>query len=222
MNEQNLPATLEEVLAQVPATYDAESFAAVSKSSDFLPRVQLFGGNSDACKKGLIPIAHYGLVRGKEQIEDLGKDVDVLSVAWRPKAMSISDDGNVLTVFKPDNPEFKKIMARSELPNSGCMYGPEYLIWVPSRRVFGTFFMSSKTARREAPNMQALLKRPATLKAKYIETKSFSWHGPVVSICSTPFDLPDPGEMLEVVQKFVSPPETDVETVDKSATSRDR
>ena len=224
MNEQNLPATIQDVLAGLPAVAnDAESFALVSKSSAFLPRIQLFGGNSGACKEGKIGIGRYGLVKSKEQIIDLGAEVDVLPIAWRPKAMRIAGD-NILTVFKPGNPEFGKIMAGSEVQNSGCMFGPEYMLWIPSVHELATFFMSSKTARREAPNLQALLakKSPATLKAKLIKTEKFIWHGPVVTICSTPFDLPDPAELMEEVQKFTTVPETDVETVEPGTATRDR
>ena len=70
-----------------------EDFKAVaSGSAGFLPRLQLFSGNSDMTKRGKIPIAHYGLVTGRDSVDDLGPEVEILPVSWRPKAMRLTDD----------------------------------------------------------------------------------------------------------------------------------
>src|SRR4051794_32082637 len=82
--------------------FSAEDFNAVAKSSDFLRRLQLFGGNSDAVKTEKIAIGTWGLVTDSETIEPLGKQVDVLVCAWRPKAMVIDKaEGAVLSYFDP-------------------------------------------------------------------------------------------------------------------------
>jgi hypothetical protein len=218
--ETQVPTVID-VLSNLPVQANPEDFAAVSKGSAFLPRLQLFGGNSCACKEGKIPIGRYGIVRSKDQVDDVGSEVDILPVAFRPKAMRITEDG-ILVVYKLANPEFAKIQALSDTKDSGCMAGPEYLIWVPSRLSFVTFFMASKTARREAPNMQALLKKPTTLKAQLIKTAKYMWHGPVITMCSTPFEMPNIISLQEEVTKFISPPETEVETVEEGADARDR
>lgn len=192
---------------------DDKQLAAVSSSGDFLPRLQLFGGNSDACKKGQIQIAHYGLVTGKDTIEDMGKEVDIIVICGRPKALRICDDGTIITKFDPNDDEFKKIMEDSNVADSGCMYGPEFMVFVPDVQRFATFFMSSKTARRSAASVHARLRKAATLKAEFIETKKYSWHGPVCVPCSSPMSAPSNEDIAAAVKKFTSAKESSVETV---------
>lgn len=196
---------------------DDKTLAAVSSSGDYLPRLQLFGGNSDACKKGQIPIANYGLVSGKDTILDLGKEVDVLVICGRPKALRIGDDGQIITKFDPNDDEFKKIADDSLVQDSGCMFGPEFLLYVPDMQKFATFFMSSKTARRSAGSVHARLRKAATLKAEFIQTKKYSWHGPVCTPCSTPMTPPSNDDIKMAVTKFMAAKASSVETAPEAA-----
>lgn len=192
---------------------DDKQLAAISSSGDFLPRLQLFGGNSDAVKKLQIDIAHYGLVTGKDTIEDMGREVDVLVICARAKALRIGADGTIITKFHPNDDEFKKIMEDSNVQDSGCMYGPEFVLYVPSVSKFATFFMSSKTARRVAGAVNARVCKAATLKSELIETKKYKWHGPVCVPCSTPMTLPSSEDIAAAVKKFLAAKESSVETV---------
>lgn len=89
---------------------------------------------------------------------------------------------------------------------------PEFLLWVPNAQRFCTFFMSSKTSRRQAPELRALLGRGATLKVQFIETSRYSWHGPIVVPCSTPFtNLPNPVELKRQRDVFCNPEESSLE-----------
>lgn len=204
-------------------TMSSGDLAAVTSSGDFLARLQLFGGNSDACKKGQIPIAHYGLVTGKDNVEDLGKEVDVIVICGRPKALRICDDDSIITKHDPNDEEFKKIAEDSNVQDSGCMYGPDFVVYIPSIGKFATFFMSSKTARRVAPAVHARLRKAATLKAELIETKKYSWHGPVVVPCSAPMVTPSNDDIQAAVKKFMAQKESAVETVsDAASTGRAR
>lgn len=192
----------------------------VGASTGFLPRIQLFGGSSDACKEGKIGIGRYGIVRGKDQLEDLGTEVDVLVCAGRVKALDISGD-NPLTSYDHKSDLFKEIAAGSSEENSRKMYGPEYLVWIPSIKALATFFLSSPTARRESASIHARLRKAATLKAKLINGKKHKWHGPVITPCSTPFEMPDPAYLTDEINKFVNPKATEVE-VETSTEGRAR
>lgn len=198
---------------------DDKSFEQIS-SVGFLPRVQLMGSNSNAVKEGQIGQGHYALIRGKDQVQDLTKEVPVVVLSWRPKAMEITSE-SVISVYNPKSSEFDRIAKKSEESDSGCMYGPEFLLWVPSLKAFATFFMSSKTARREAPQLKGLLGKAALLKSQLIKAKKFAWHGPVVTPCSQPLDLPDLDEAREQAQKFNNPPENETEAA-PDAGDRDR
>ena len=188
--------------------YDDDAFAAATKAGDYLPRLQLMSAASGPCKEGKFPINHYAIVSGQNHI-DVGEAVDVAVVTWRPKALEIGDE--IISVYDPDDLEFVRIQEASNEKDSGCMYGAEFLVYIPSREIFATFFMGSKSSRREAPNLRARIGKAATLKSKFIETKKYSWQTPVAVPCSTPLDVPAVDEIKEQVEKFNNPPKQDIE-----------
>jgi hypothetical protein len=128
----------------------------------------------------------------------------------------------VISVFDMESDEFKRIQEKSAEQDSGCMYGPEFLVYIPQIKEFATFFCGSKSARRESPTIKALLTKPATLKSKKIETKRYTWYGPQATSCSTPFDPPDLEALKKVVEKFNNPPKTEVEAAPEEETDRER
>lgn len=211
-----------DALAGLPVTADDDAFDELAKSGDFLPRIQLMGSGSDAVKKGTFPMAHYALVHNKDKMDDLTEEVDMLVITWRPKAMDVNGE-QVISVFDKDAPEFKRIVEEAGNSDSGCMFGPEFLVWLKSANQFATFFFASKSARRVAPNMKALLQKAATARVKFIETKKYSWHAPEVVACGTQFDIPDTASIREQAEKFVNPPVSEVEKdTEAESDSRER
>lgn len=204
------------VLDNLPASkFDDKDLEKVTGGS-YLPRLMIYGSNSDAVKEEKIPAIGYALVEGKDNFTYLGKDVDVLNISRRPKALEMGD--SVIANHNIHSDEFKRIKNRADNEkDSGCMYGPEFLVWVPSLQKFATFLMGSKTARNEAPKMLALLRKPVTLKTKLFSNASYKWHGSEVFPCSTPFDMPDQAELFEKVTDFNNPKESEVELVDPPA-----
>ena len=199
------------------AKYELTEIA--SGESTFLPRLQLFGAKSNACATGDIGIGRYGLVRD-DNITDLGPEVEALIICWRPKAMQTVD--NILVEYDPESDLYKKLKEQSMVPDSGCMYGPEFLLYIPSQAAFATFFMSSKTARREARKMQPLLRKAATFKCKLIETAKFKWHAPVVVPCSAPLELPETAAIVAEIETFMNPPKQEVEVAPEDESGRAR
>ncbi len=191
----------------------SEDFDLVATTSSWLPRLQLFGANSDPVKRGQFPMAHWGLVIQKDQLEDLGPEVDVLPISWRPKAMRMGDgNGNPVSYFNPRAQEFLDIQKDSEQQDSGCMFGPEFLIWVPSVRRFATYFMSSKTSRRQAPELRALMGQGASLEVQLIETQKYSWHGPVVKrVLGQISELPSLEDVKKYTSSFNNPEDSTIE-----------
>lgn len=204
--------------------HDDSAFDDLAKATEWLPRLTLFGSNSNACKEGKMPIAHYGLVHNKDQITDLGKNVQAYIVAWRPKALlTDGGEGKPVNYFNPESQAFKDIRAKSGIPDSGALVGPEFLVYVVAQG-FATFFMASKTARNTAPAVKALMGKGAILSAKLIESGKFKWHGPTVMEASAPFtDQPTPEDLEKVVTAFNNPPESQIEVVTEPGdTSTDR
>jgi hypothetical protein len=197
---------------QASSSFDNEMFGGVAGNrAGFLPRLQLFTSNSEQCKKGLIPVATYGLIKGKTELISLGKTVIGVPVAWRAKAMYVKGD-DVLAYHNAKSVEFQDIKKKADADsNSGNLYGPEFLIWLGPDHQFVTFFMGSKTARNEAPAVRALLPgadgrlRSANFSSVFIETKEYSWHGPKIVASGQSLDLPDPNVLEQVVGDFLNP-----------------
>jgi hypothetical protein len=215
-------------------TQDDKTWGDVVAAGSFLPYISLYGGNSNACKEGLIGIGRYGLVRQKDKIEDLTAEFSVLAIGWRYKAMKIGE--GIISNYNPKSEMFLKIKEESEIKDSGCMYGIEFLFWVPElpARCFATFYCNSKTSRREAQNIRPFCPeapnparitpehpngypghgpKPMTLKSQLIKTEKYTWHGPVATQCSTQFNLPSTEEMIEQATKFANPKESEIEAV---------
>lgn len=194
---------------------DEQAMSQVITATGFLPRVQLFGGNSNACKEGKINVGRYGLTISKDEIIDLTAQFDCYPFCYRFCGVRLVD-GNVHSYYNPRSPDFAAIMKDADtIKDSGCFYGLEFLIWVPTVSKFATFFFNSKTARRQAPNMRTLAeeRKAATMKTEYIKTKKYSWHGPIVVACSTPFPLPPLEDIKEQATRFANPKESVIEKV---------
>ena len=200
-----------------------EVFSDLAKAVDWLPRLQLFSIASNEVKQDKFPKNHWGFVVG-QNITDLTGEVDVFPVAWRPKAMRIKGK-EVVSVFNPKDPEFLKISetVKAKTPNSGCMTGPEYLVWIPAIKRFASYFMNNTSAKMVADDVKRALleQRPVTLGSRFVQGAQNSWQAPTVNNCSTPFapeDAPSAEALLAEVNKFANPPEQKREVVEEDGT----
>lgn len=170
--------------------YGSEVAHQAISGSNFLPRLQLLGASTNLCKKGKAPIGSYAVLRGKDTVVHLlGESVDALVVSWRPKAIRFGA-GNVQSFYNPASPGFKQVEVDSTAKDSGCMFGPEYLIYIPSVNEFCTFHFNNPTMRVAAAGMLPNVGKAVTCRVEFIEKGKNSWHGPVILNCSTPLPLP--------------------------------
>lgn len=233
MSEENpliLIPEIESNLSQNDATFNE-----MATATRFLARIQLMGGNSALVVEGKIPKAGVWayIVHGREIPEILGDSFDCAVLAWRPKAMHLLDNAPEGIYYETTLDLFKECVNRSgENPetNGGhsFMYGPEFLLWTPRANNgeggFGGLFCSSKTARNSAPALRDLVKRQATVKARFIAPKKsrFKWWGPVFEPCTTPLDnMPTPEILREELTKFLNPPQEEKVLAPESATDRE-
>jgi hypothetical protein len=206
--------------ADVPKPYTDKDWDEASKAGDYLPRLQLMTAAADKCKSGEFPINHFALVNGQNFI-DLGETVSILVIEWRPKAIEMGEE--VISVFDTGHPEFSRIRALSAEKDSRCMYGPEFLVWVPGIEKFATFFMGTKSMRREANLVREQMQKAVTLKPHKIVSSKYTWFSPKVELCTTVFDLPGEDEISEEYKKFVNPPQQTIERVqEKDQSTRAR
>lgn len=191
-------------------------------SGDWLPRIQVVDSNSKVAKKKQAESGNYALVRGEDDVLDLTNQVDVLVVHVRWTALDTNGDTPTF-VHERESDEFKRIEEESLVQNSGCMWGPEFLLYIPSVKSFATFFCASATARRESKHIFKLMHKAATLKTHFIEKGKHSWYGPLITECSSPFDIPPSDEIKEQALKFANPITRKAEAVaDAPADGRER
>ncbi len=205
---------------------DPKQALAMLKTGGFLPRLQLMTSNSNPCKEGTFPTNHYALVEGSDNT-DLGSDVDIIVLAMRMKAIDMSSEDDIVTVYDPkvnDDGQptglFAEIQARSNESDSGCMWGGEFLVYIPSAAAFATFFMGSKSSRRSMPQIMSKMPGQVTLRAKKIETKKYTWFTPAITACSTPLEAPTEEQATREVTKFLNPPEVEKEESSEAKQAR--
>lgn len=200
-----------------------EDFSKYAKSSKFLQRIQLYGSSSKLCKMGRIPQGHFGVPVSKDKIDDLGDSFDCLVIQYRLKAMDINGDRPV-SFFDKDSESFQKIVDASSTKDSGCMWGPEFLLWLPNKKCFASMFFCNPTMRNVAEELKALHGNFATISSVLIDTKKYMWHGPKITACTTPYDLPDMAGVVEENTKFIKLDQEPVQVLedDDDTPQRDR
>lgn len=206
-------------LPSVATAGGAVNLSEFSEGFDFLPRIQLVT-KGKYVDKGKISPGHYGVPEGEDEITDLGADIDILALAVRNKALDTTLDPP-LAVYDASSEEYQRIRAQANEKDSGCMFGPSFLIFERNTARLYELFLGNKSGRQEASKfgpylpiseeqakthgVEAKGPTPLTLKAKYIERPRYSWHAPVVAKCSTPItNLPPIDQVVEEVNKFVN------------------
>lgn len=233
MNESKELAVIDEIpvdLAMVAAvssdqqlaTYSDDKLKEIGKSGDWFPRLQLCGGNTKIVKKQKIGIRRYALVTKDDDFVDLGPQVDIVIFNWRPKALDMSGE-NPISVYDETSALFKEIQSRSVQSNSMCSYGPEFLVWVPAAKAFGTFLLGSKTSRGESKSVAGYRGKACTLTWRECEQGSYIWECPVANPCTTPLEMPTKALMDAKIAKFNAEATTKApEKADEKTTTRQR
>lgn len=201
----------------VPASEAQNTVASideVTSSAGYLGRLQLMTANSAVCKSGEFAVNHFAYIMDKAN-KDLGTTVDILVCAWRGKALDTGSD-EIVESLDPQSEVYKNIQRKADTANSGCMHGPEYLVWIPELSKFATLFYGSKSARRESKSIHALLRCGATLSAKKCETPKFTWFTCTADECEDPGVMPDQEELMTQIDNFINPPEPETPEVDDS------
>lgn len=197
-----------------------EIFETVSATAEWLPRLQLCGSNTDLVKEGKIGMGKFALVTSANKFVELDKEIDILLVAWRAKALDLSGE-DIVQTFDAKSDLFSKIKEKAGVKDSGCMYGPEFLVWIPEIKKFGTFFLGSKTARNQSDNMYAYLQAICRLRSTFIKKGGYSWHGFEVLETSETYQPPEMDEVIEQTEKFLNPPANEVEEAPETGNDRE-
>lgn len=193
--------------------FDANDYASFASGIEFLPRLQLCGASSDLCKESKVPIGTYAVVKDKDNFADIGKSINLFVCGLRLKALEIiqGPEGGVYNFFDPKADEFKRVANLSNEKDTGCLAGPEFLVYIPATKQFATFFMANKSMRNEAPSVKALLGKAATLTISLAENKKKQkWHVPKALPCTIPLENPPQDELSAQVLRFRNPVSSNV------------
>lgn len=197
------------------AGFDEKDYANFASSIEFLPRLQLCGASSNLCKEGKQPVGTYATVKDKENHTDLGKQCNVFVCGLRLKALEIIEgtgpQAGIFSFFDPKSDEFGRVAKLSLEKDTGCLAGPEFLVYIPATKQFATFFMASKSMRNEAPAIKALLGKACTLTISLAENKKKQkWHVPKALPCSIPLDPPNNDDLQAQLLRFKNPVSSNV------------
>lgn len=193
---------------------DQTAFGEMTKAGFFIPNLKLCSFNSSEVKEGKIAAGRYALVRTKDSpIGDLGDEVEAAVLGVR--ALALDTKGDLVKSYDHNSDTFKSIQNRADNEtDSGCMYGPEFLLWVPGQG-FTIFFCGNATLRTIGKDLRARIGSAATLKTRLIKKGKNSWHGAVVTDCSS-FDasgMPASDVIVKEVERFNNPKTEAAETV---------
>lgn len=206
--------------------------------NSFLPRIQLMTFVTGHVKDGNIEAGHYGVPRGEGDVQDLGTEIDLLPLAVRNKALDTTLDPP-LAVYDAQTEEYQRIKALSGEKDSGCMFGPSFLVLERNTGELFELFLGNKSGRQEAGKMAPYLPvsedqakafgvevkepTPFTLRNKVVSRPRQSWHVPVVGKCSTPFNsLPDLERISAEVGRFVQAKQDGPEAAKEATSGRTR
>jgi len=181
-----------------------EVFDQIAGSGGYFARLSLQTSTSRLCKQGKIPANHFALITTASKFEDLGKSVDVLVLCARAKAVNMNAD-EFKVVYDTKSDDFKKLMAESEIKDSGCTYGPEFLVYIPAAKSYALLHCNNASTRRAevAEALRGLILMGATLGSVYVETTKHEWYTLAVNPCSTISDAPAISDVKENMQKFI-------------------
>lgn len=211
-------------LANTPSKWTEDDFAVAASGggADYLDYIKLMTSNSAECKDGSFPINHFALMIG-DVAKDLGSEFDAVLISRRPKAVQFGGDAPI-TSYDVKSDLFQNIAAQSTEADSGCMFGTEYLMWIPAVKKFATFLFGSKSARKESKVVNDFIGHGVTFKAKKCETAKYTWFIPTCYECSslTQSDLPDMEKLESENNKFNNPEEPKIEMAAPATDGRER
>jgi hypothetical protein len=201
-----------------PSEAEEQALAELTQAGDYLPQLRVFGSESGIVKEGKFPMGHFGLYFSADKVVDLTEQVDILVIAFRPRASIMMSDDQPINYFNPESENFQRVKDKAKAKEEGFLAGLEYFVWIPSVSQFAIFFMGNTTLRRESSNVKARVGQAATLKIKLIKSKKYTWHGCETLGCDAPFEVP-PGETIKGVydSKFANPQDSDVNMAEEGS-----
>ena len=214
----------------IPFSQAALTKPGANQERDYAARLQLVS-KGKLVDSGKVRPGSFAVVDG-ENVTDLGPSVDCIPLACLDKALDVSGE-EVSVAFGKDNPEYQRIAEAAGQPDSGCMFGPVYLLFERTTGSFLELFFNNKSGRIVADRLGALLPiskaaaeahgvearapQAANVSSKYIEKGRYAWFAPEITKAEgVSFDNPPSAEALtKAVVNFLKQGEYEAEGRDR-------
>ena len=203
----------------------------------YAQRIQL-ASKGKLVDSGTVKPGNYAIIDG-DSATDIGSEVDVIPIAVLDKALDTSCNPPEV-YFGRGTPKYVDVSTRANTPDSGCMYGPVFLVVERKTGKFFEIFFNNKSGRSEAAklyeflpigqaqakacNVQPRAPQPASLTSKYVESKrnkSWKWHVPVIKPSTATFAvIPTKEALIEKVTGFLDQKSTPAEEKKEQGRSR--
>jgi len=121
--------------ATVPAETDKAAIADLITATTYLQRLQLYS-KGNAVDRKLIAGGQWGVPQSADEITVIGESLDVLVLAYKPKALDLSNPKKPVSNFDPTSDEFIRIKKQAGVKDSGCMYGISFLVFERSTKMY--------------------------------------------------------------------------------------
>lgn len=168
----------------------------------YLPQLRLCSSGALVTDHNIKP-GNYCLVQG-DNVENLGAKVDFIPLTHRAKAVDYEAGVNS---YDMDSNVFMDIKDRAGEKDSGCVYGLEFLAWLPSCEKFVVMFCNSASLRRASSGILAREFKGVHGESNMVEgkKKNQKWAVPVWSDIDPEIQLniPEADKVKEQITKFL-------------------
>jgi len=234
MSNELVPANM----FNLPSVQQEKGFLDECFSGDYLKRIQFVGKGryveKDCCKAG-----SYVVPKSRDEVEhDFGRQITLVPIAFRPKAMDTSDSDNLVISYDRSSAEFKRIQ---DAPSgSNCMWGPTFLVFEVSTGEFYELFLCNKSSRKaserlileclpispeqaKADGVEPRGPVPASCGSEYIEKKGYTWYAPTFEPSAIVIDnFPPVEKVKDALDKFFDMKGSSIEVAPEKSSGRAR
>ena len=206
-----------------PANHDLSK--EMTKSRSFIPLLRLLADTALPVKAKKVEANHFGLGTG-DNIKDLGAQVVVVLVGYRHAASAhIQGPADTKKKFRSNydatSEIFKqrKAFADSADPKvkKGYFWGYDFLVWVPSEKVFAILPLNNPTNRNRFSDFDSRLGTTALVGSEPLKNDDYAWNGITITGYAGVVDpemLYTAADLQAATAKFQMTGETEAESPD--------
>jgi hypothetical protein len=169
--------------------------------ADYLPRVQLVAATSALAAK--VSSGNFAFCKSKDNVIDLTREFQFIPINFVPKAAFLASGQTPRSSTKLESPEYQDLLAKAKAKMDGFVYGPEFLIWVPSQEAFATYHLNNATSRKESDPLFDLFGQGAQASSTMRKGSKGNYWGPTFTPYTAPIaNLPTAEEVEEAEKLF--------------------